>query len=51
VFTIGIGEEETGRITEAFNCKMGKFPMKYLGERTRNLEVLPAVTWREVNPH
>lgn len=30
VFTIGIGED-TIRIASAFICKIGKFPMKYLG--------------------
>jgi hypothetical protein len=31
VYTIGNGEVETELIANAFNCKVGKFPMKYLG--------------------
>jgi hypothetical protein len=31
VFTLGIDDVETARIADAFNCKVGKFPMKYLG--------------------
>lgn len=31
VFTIGIDAEESEHIANAFNCKVGKFPMKYLG--------------------
>jgi len=31
VLTIGIGEEEIQTIANAFNCKVGKFPMIYLG--------------------
>lgn len=30
VYTIGIEENESKSIAEAFNCKLGNFPMKYL---------------------
>lgn len=31
VFTIGLTQDESQKIAEAFNCKLGAFPMKYLG--------------------
>lgn len=31
VFTIGINEVDSVNIAVAFNCKLGQFPMKYLG--------------------
>jgi hypothetical protein len=31
VFTVGIDDGETARIANTLNCKVGKFPMKYLG--------------------
>jgi hypothetical protein len=31
VFTLGINEVEADEIAHAFNCKLGHFPMKYLG--------------------
>jgi hypothetical protein len=31
VFTLGINEVEAGETANAFNCKLGHFPMKYLG--------------------
>jgi len=31
VFTIGISKVESELIADAFNCKLGEFPMKYLG--------------------
>lgn len=31
VFTVGLTPMESQRIADAFNCKLGVFPMKYLG--------------------
>lgn len=31
VYTVGIDEKESIAIADAFNCSLGRFPMKYLG--------------------
>jgi hypothetical protein len=31
VFTVGLSEAESQNVADVFNCKLGKFPMKYLG--------------------
>jgi hypothetical protein len=31
VFTVGLLEQESQVVADAFNCKLGEFPMKYLG--------------------
>jgi hypothetical protein len=31
VYTVGLSEQESQRVADAFNCNLGSFPMKYLG--------------------
>ena len=31
VFTVGLSEQESQRVADVFNCKLGSFPMRYLG--------------------
>ena len=31
VFTVGLLAQEIQKVADAFNCKLGRFPMKYLG--------------------
>jgi hypothetical protein len=31
VFTVGLSEQESQSVANAFNCNLGEFPMKYLG--------------------
>ena len=31
MFTVGLSESQGQQVADAFNCKLGAFPMKYLG--------------------
>jgi hypothetical protein len=36
IYVLGSSTEEEVKITESFNCKIGKLPMKYLGVMVDN---------------
>lgn len=41
VFTVGLDEDEQ-QVVEALNCKLGSFPMKYLGMSVSDCKISKA---------
>jgi hypothetical protein len=42
VFTVGLDEDEQQQVVEALNCKLGSFPMKYLGMSVSDCKISKA---------